>query len=168
MFRRVKIAGAKLAGVAAWLLVLLSITLGVTPASAQQCPVGTSSGLGTPSQTRILNGRLIYHDGIRQWFELRLDRPTCGEHSIQLVMTDRNYASLEVLRTCRIASSGSIDYSPTGYYSANLYQHVSEVRSVGGCTKQRHSARSRRLGRIPTCALTQWKCMLIIDPAIIR
>ena len=31
-----------------------------------------------PSQVQILSGQLVYHDGIRKWFELKLDRAQSG------------------------------------------------------------------------------------------
>lgn len=52
------------------------ITLGVTvaPALAQQCPGRSPTGPTAASEVRSLEGALVFHDGIRQWFELRLDR----------------------------------------------------------------------------------------------
>jgi hypothetical protein len=137
MSRRVKIGSTKLGLLAACLMVLLFITCGATWASAQQCPNASSTGPDAPSPVRTLNGRLIYHNGIRQWFELRFDKPTCGKSSIQLVMADGNYRPLEIFRGCRVGSTGPIAFSPTGYYSAELFQDVRKVQSVGPCTRQR-------------------------------
>ena len=79
---------------------------------------------------------LVFHDGIREWFELKTDKPECGQASIQLVQLDQNKTLIEVFRGCRVRSQGEIDYSPTGYYSLTLYQGAREIEPVGGCRRQ--------------------------------
>ena len=118
------------------LLVGTVLLLGFTTgrASAQQCPV--TSATGAPSQNRTLSGKLVYHDGIRKWFELKLDKPACGEHSIQLIATDDNLRSLEAYRGCHVSSTDKIDYSPTGYYSLELYQAPRQLRPIGSCARK--------------------------------
>ena len=37
------------------------------------------------SEPRMLEGLLIFHDGIRKWFELKLNQQHCGQTSVQLV-----------------------------------------------------------------------------------
>lgn len=81
----------------------------------------------------MLEGRLIFHDGIRPWFELKLAQPQCGEASIQLLQGERNSKSLEILRGCRIKSDGALGFSPTGYYSLGVYQSVQQVEPLGAC-----------------------------------
>ena len=44
--------------------------------------------------------------------------------------------SLEVFRGCDIRSSGSIDFSPTGYYSLDLFQDAGKVEPIGVCARQ--------------------------------
>ena len=44
--------------------------------------------------------------------------------------------ALEEFRGCRIRSTGTIDFSPTGYYSANVFQDVAKVESIGKCMMQ--------------------------------
>jgi hypothetical protein len=83
-----------------------------------------------------LEGRLIFHEGIREWFELKLDQPQCGQTSIQLLDVSHDSTALEVLRGCRVRSRGAIDLSPTGYYSLDTYQAVNQVEPVGTCERQ--------------------------------
>jgi len=94
-----------------------------------ECP-RQSLGSMIPSRVRSLEGRLIYHDGIRQWFELKLDKSQCGEASIELIHAP------ETLRGCRVKSTGSIDFSPTGYYSLEEFQDVDRIEPIGFCSRQ--------------------------------
>lgn len=105
-------------------------------AFGQQCPRTSATGLGTASEVRILEGRLVFHDSIRKWFELKLDRPECGQTSIELMPIDTDWTPVEVLRGCRVRSSGTIDFSPTGYFSLDTYQDVEQIEPVGECAKQ--------------------------------
>jgi len=123
--------GSKILTCIAALFILLC---GAGRASAQQCPASTSAGADSTSSVRVLRGQLIYHDDIRQWFELKLDRPACGETSIQLTRSEGSWEPLQKLRGCRVESRGKIDFSPTGYYSLDLYQDTRSVKSVGACT----------------------------------
>ena len=111
------------------------------PASSQQCPKENPNGPGQPSESRTLEGKLVYHDGIRKWFELKLDRPECGQQSIQLLQgggafAPWNPASLETLRGCRIRTKGNLAFPSTGYYTLDLYQNVENAEPVGECLKQ--------------------------------
>jgi len=103
-------------------------------ASGQQCLDARVVGPGSASATRSLEGTLVFHDAIRKWFELKLDRPQCGQGSIQLIPADQGNSPLDVLRGCRVKSKGAIDFSPTGYYSLDVYQGVVEIEPVGACT----------------------------------
>lgn len=102
---------------------------------AQECPQTNPAGPAVASEVRTLVGRLIFHDGIRKWFELKLDQPQCGQTSIQLVRIERNWTPLEVLRGCRVRSKGTLDFSPTGYYSLDAYQSVEQIEPVGACAR---------------------------------
>jgi hypothetical protein len=102
----------------------------------QQCPQVNGTGANHPSEIRAVEGQLVFHDGIRKWFELRMDAPQCGYSSIQLVRIERDWAAIEVLRGCRVKSQGAIDFSATGYYSLDLYQDVKEIESIGKCEPQ--------------------------------
>lgn len=103
-------------------------------ASGQECPRTNRQGPTVASQVQTLEGSLVFHDGMRKWFELRLDQPRCGQTSIELVVTRRE--QLEVLRGCRVRSEGAINFSPTGYYSLATYQGVARIEPVGPCTRQ--------------------------------
>jgi hypothetical protein len=110
-------------------LALIVATTGF--ASGQACPKGSD-----PSEIRLLEGKLLFHDDIRQWFELKLDQPQCGEASIQLVRGESASVPIEVLRGCHVRSRGVIDYSGTGYFSLEMYQDVEAIEALGECSRQ--------------------------------
>ena len=123
------------------LLVTVLLTCRATGVVGQQCPQTSATGPNIASEVRILEGRLIYHDGIRKWFELKLDQPQCKQSSIELVSGKHRYvprgaSSLEVLRGCRVSSKGIIGFSTTGYYSLATYQAVEQIEPVGPCVQQ--------------------------------
>ncbi len=103
---------------------------------AQDCPVQPANGNSVPSAVRTLEGKLVYHDGIRKWYELKLDQAQCGQGSIQLIRIRDDWTALEVLRSCRVRSTGAIDLSLTTYYSLDLNQVVNRIEPVGSCTQQ--------------------------------
>jgi hypothetical protein len=106
-------------------------------AAAQQCPQTKATGTNTAPEVRTLEGSLIYHDGIRKWFELKLDQPQCGQTSIQLVQLRSDDSTLlQLFRGCRVRSTGSIDFSPTGYYSLKIYQDVEHIEPASACAQQ--------------------------------
>lgn len=115
-------------------LLLLLVSFGTGKAAAQQCPRSNEAGIS--SRVERLGGRLIYHDGIRQWFELKLDTPTCGAGSIQLVQFQRSSNALERLRGCRVESTGPLGFAFTGYYSRDLYQDVRRLKPRGICPRK--------------------------------
>ncbi len=117
-------------------LTLALVSCATLSGFGQQCPRTSSRGPGTASEVRTLEGRLVFHDGIRKWFELKLEQPQCGQSSIQLIRINADWAPVEVLRGCRVRSSGTIDFSPTGYYSLDTYQAVDKIDPVGECIKQ--------------------------------
>lgn len=105
---------------------LALVACSAVAAVRQQCPQTGTIGLKKGSEARILEGRLVFHDAIRKWFELGLDQRQCGQTSIELVHGgDRT--PLEDLRGCRVRSRGAVDFSPTGYYSLATYQAVDEI-----------------------------------------
>jgi hypothetical protein len=127
---------AGLIAVASLLLVCAAL-----PVRGQQCPKKNQNGPSQPSEARTLEGQLIYHDGIRKWFELKLDRSECGQESVELVQVYGAFApgyraSLETLRGCRVRTKGVLGLPSTGYYSLDLYQAVDVVDPVGKCMKQ--------------------------------
>lgn len=117
----------------------LACALAVFPtvsAAGQACPNHSETGPSGQSEVRTLEGQLVFHDGLRKWFELRLDGLQCGEASIQLVRGDRAWTPMEILRGCRVRSRGALNFSPTGYFSLNVYQDVQMIESVGKCERQ--------------------------------
>jgi len=122
--------------IVAFLAVLLVMTCSASPAMAQQCPHAAFTGADTPSDAEPLQGRLIHHDGIRDWYELKLDRPVCGWKSVQLTTSDDQWGTLASLRGCRVETYGEIDFSPTGYYSLDDFQDVTRIKPVGACVRQ--------------------------------
>lgn len=127
----------------------------------QDCPTSSSDGPSIPSAPQTLQGRLIYHDGLRKWFELKFDKPACGQQSVQLAADDKMWVSLEVLRNCAVRSSGQIDFSPTGYYSLDLYQHAMTIEPVGPCVKQRPIPDLS--GLKPAPGVRQYKVEMLLD-----
>jgi hypothetical protein len=128
---------SKIAPVSGCLMTILLLVCGADRASAQQCPRNRSTQAQAPSRVQSLEGRLVYHQGIRQWLELRLSEPKCGQTSLEITAEERALQTIQGLRGCRVRSSGAIDYSPTGYYSKDLYQQVRQMEPVGGCARKR-------------------------------
>jgi hypothetical protein len=106
------------------------------PILAQQCPETSAAGPTVASEPRTLEGRLLFHDGIRKWFELKLDQAQCGQTSIELVRGERDWTPLEVLRGCRARSEGALDFAGTGYFSLDIFQSVDQIEAVGACARQ--------------------------------
>jgi hypothetical protein len=121
---------------AIWVAALVVMLCTSSLASAQQCPRTPPNGAFLASQPRALKGRVIYHDGIRQWFELRLDRPQCKQTSIQLVETGDGPGRLAALRRCHVTTYGQVTASATGYYSLDLYQAVSSIQPDRPCIRK--------------------------------
>lgn len=112
------------------------VTCATISSFAQQCPLASNTGPSTASEVRTLEGKLIFHDGMRKWFELKLDSPQCGQPSIQIIGTERTRKQLQVLRGCRVRTKGALDFSPTGYYSLDICQVPHQVEPVGICEQQ--------------------------------
>jgi hypothetical protein len=112
------------------------VLFAATRAIAQDCPLEARTGPSTPSKVRSLEGKLVFHNGIRGWLELRLDKPQCGNDSIQLASLKENVRDIEVFRGCRVRSTGALDFSGTGYWSATMFQDVEKLEPVGTCLMQ--------------------------------
>ena len=104
-------------------------------AGAQQCPYQDASGFH-PSVVRSLEGRIAYHDGLRKWFELKLDTPECGVRSIQLTRIEGGWAELAGLRGCRVRAEGQLEGASTGYYSLDVFEEVKKLEPLKGCVRQ--------------------------------
>jgi hypothetical protein len=126
----------KLVSIRLYPLVFASFICVASRAFGQECPVESSTGPSTPSKVRTLEGQLTFHNNIRGWFELQLDKPQCGNDSIELVSFEEKHRTFEQFRGCRIRSTGTIDFSHTGYYSADVFQDVAKVEPVGKCVMQ--------------------------------
>lgn len=125
-----------LSGVLTSFLLCLAFASSTVNAVGQECPQAGATGRATASRPRTLEGLLVFHDGIRQSFELKLNQPQCGQSSVELVRGDGDWTPLEVLRGCRVRSTGTVDLSSTGYYSLDTYQNVDEIEPVGTCQRQ--------------------------------
>ena len=118
----------------AFVLVCALAVLTVSSAFAQSCPSLSDNGPSVESEPVALEGRLMFHDNIRGWFELKLDRPQCEQSAIELVHAKPIGAPMEIYRGCRVRSRGIIDFSTTGYYSLEMYQDVRSIQPIGPCT----------------------------------
>jgi len=49
---------------------------------------------------------------------------------------ERDWTSLEVLRGCRVRSTGTLAIPLTGYYSLHVYQSVNEIEPIDDCALQ--------------------------------
>ncbi len=102
-------------------LVLALLLSSATAICAQSCPVGDSPDAKEASH---LHGVLQYHDELREWIGLHLDRPACGERVVQLVFLDRDsglrWRQAKALGGCGVTVTGTLYQPSTGYYSAAL------------------------------------------------
>lgn len=114
------------------LLACVLLASAALSAAGQTCPKSTT---GSPSQVRELEGQVLYHDGLRQWFELKLDKPQCGQTSIQIAAT-QGPTPIETLRDCRVSSRGYLDYAHTGYFSREMYQDAQAIEPIGKCERK--------------------------------
>lgn len=115
------------------------LCLTIHSATAQSCPSANPNGPSKDSAPQTLSGKLVYHDGLRQWLGLQLDAPTCGQKEIQLIpaeIDEPHWRLLDVLRGCRVTVQGPLGLSPTGYYSTDLYQTADKIEPGPGCVRQ--------------------------------
>jgi hypothetical protein len=119
--------------------------IAIHPAIAQSCPKENPDGPSIDSSPQTLSGRVVYHNGIRQWFGLQLDAPVCGEKEIQLLqgggafeVDEGNAHAIEVFRGCVVTVHGPLGIPGTGYYSAALYQNADKIEPAKGCVLKPH------------------------------
>lgn len=124
-------------------IALLMLVSGCLTLGAQECPKENTNGPSFDSASRSLTGQVVYHDEIRQWFELVLDSPVCGQNSIQLLqgggafeVDEGNARAIEVFRGCHVSVEGPMGIPGTGYYSADIYQNVDKIEPDRGCSKK--------------------------------
>lgn len=142
------------------MLFLLAICV-IAKVPAQQCPLSDAAGNDTPSEAEVLEGELILHNGIRRWFELGLSKPECGQASIQVVPTGEDWLPIQSLRGCRVKSTGALDFSPTGYYSLDIYQAVSQIEPVGDCSRKPPLPDYSKL--TPDRAVREYRVEMLVD-----
>jgi len=120
--------------------------IAIHPSFAQPCPEENPNGPSKESASRTLTGKVVYHDGLRQWFGLQLDAPVCGvDKEIQLLqgggafeVDEGNAQAIEVFRSCRVTVQGPVGIPGTGYYSAALYQNVDKIVPEKDCVLKSH------------------------------
>jgi hypothetical protein len=106
-------------------------------AQAQQCPEVNPAGPSKSSAAFITKGVIIYHDALRQWYGLRLDKPVCGLTELQLTgANDQLWKQLELLRGCKATVSGTLNLPGTNYYSAEIFQEAQTIRPDPDCVQQ--------------------------------
>jgi hypothetical protein len=130
-------------------------------ACAQSCPHPSSTGQSVPAEAQTLTGKLVYHDGLRQWYELKLDKAQCGQKSIELILSTNDRSSLQVLRGCQVKSRGALAQGDTGYYSLDLFQGVESVEAVGVCTKQKPLPDYS--GFMPDKAIQRYRVVMLVN-----
>ena len=128
--------------------ILFSVALfliAIHPATAQSCPKENPNGPSIDSPPQTLSGRVVYHNGIRQWFGLQPDAPVCGEKEIQLLqgggafeVDEGNAHAIETFRGCRVTVQGPLGIPGTGYYSAALYQNADKITPEKDCVLKSH------------------------------
>ena len=107
------------------------IALAAVSATGQEHPQTNATAPDCWSEARTLEGKLIFHDGIRQWIELRLDKPQCGQTSIEIFPW--NSPQLQILRGCRVRSTGSLGGAASGYYTLDVNQTPYKIEPIGKC-----------------------------------
>ncbi|MGB9144656.1 MAG: hypothetical protein WCC14_02440 [Acidobacteriaceae bacterium] len=112
-----------------WLLAILSVAGG---GRAQSCPPTDGSGFDA-AQPSVLHGTIQFHDGVRPWLGLALDRPACGAKEIEIVFTDEGWREAKRMRGCTATVRGKISESPTIYYATDLNVSNPSIVADGGC-----------------------------------
>lgn len=123
----------------ALLIVVLLASLAGFTSQAQDCPRNDPNGPFVDSIPRTLHGRVVFHNDLRQWLSLELDKPVCGERTVQILMLDKNSDStghLETFRGCRVKATGPLGLAGTLYYSADIYQTLEKIEPDPDCVRQ--------------------------------
>ena len=131
-----------------WLVAVVA-WLACAGAGAQQCPREDAHG-SYPSAVRTLAGQLYFHDDGRRWFELRLERATCGVQAVQLTSTRGDWAELAGLHGCSVRVEGALERSTTGYYTLDAFLDVRRIQPLAGCTRQPSYEEGKRQHPDPT------------------
>jgi hypothetical protein len=115
-------------------ILLCLLLLSAIATYSQSCPKEDPHGRGEAPEFSSLHGTLQYHDELRQWLGLKLDRPACGEFEVQLVFIKPDeWRRAESFRECTVMVSGKLYESPTGYYSADMAISDPELKPDPSC-----------------------------------
>ena len=120
-------------------VLLFTLAIAVSAAAAQTCPREKPNNL-PDAEIRTLHGRVIIHNGLRYWIELKPDRPICGHASVWLIdasskVDDSEKIAFEAMRDCTVTVSGRLGLSPTGY-STPMYMSVDRKQPDQNCVLQ--------------------------------
>ncbi len=153
----------------ACLLVLIFVSCTAAPALAQECPQTNPKGPTVASEVRMLVGKLIFHDDIRQWFELKLDQPQCGQTSVQLVRVEVTGLRWRFSEAVESGQRALLIFPLLDTISLDTYQSVDQIEPVGACARQSpfpdySKAKPNKLIRAYTVSI----CRSTIGPEIIR
>ena len=109
----------------------------VLPALAQEpsCPdYDKYKDLNAPKPSS-LHGTIQFHDEIRQWLGVKLDKPTCNESEIQLVTAKSDgYRQMKTFVGCTVSVTGVLFQGATGYYSTKLAIDP-DIKPEAGCRR---------------------------------
>ena len=97
---------------------------------AQACPPADGSGHGIPS---TLHGKLIHHEDLRTWHELKLGQKICDWKSIQVISTKLDWNYVHRFHGCAVTITGRLFTPVTGYYSLGLAMDVDKIQTDDGC-----------------------------------
>ncbi len=103
-------------------------------ARAQSCP--PDDGSLRPGKTTTVSGTIRYHNELRQWIGLELASTVCSQREFQLIFvkdSQAHYRQTESLSGCKATVTGEIEWSPTGYYSAEMYIADGRIESDASC-----------------------------------
>jgi hypothetical protein len=124
---------------------------------AQNCP-GPDGSVPAAS---TLHGVVQYHDDLRQWIGLNLDKPACGQSEIQLTFSRTDHRAAKSISGCGATVSGSIFEGMTGHFSAELAIADPKIVPDRGCKPQPLEVDYSKVQ--PPRALQRYRASLSVD-----
>jgi hypothetical protein len=113
------------------LIVSAVLLCNATLAHAQFCP---DEKTGAASSISELRGTVRYHDDLRKWLSLDLERSACGLKQSQLVFSNHELARrAKSLDGCKATATGMLYFGETGYYSSTLAISVESLEPDKSC-----------------------------------
>jgi hypothetical protein len=112
-----------------WVLGLI-VMLDPKTVCAQACPSEDESGPGIPS---TLHGKLLYHEDLRTWHEIKLSQKVCNWESIQVISTKLDWNYVHRFRGCAVTITGRLFTPVTGYYSLGLAMDAGKIQPDDDC-----------------------------------